>query len=359
MKKFTIIFILFFQLLNSYSQEKGKFVIFENSENWKREVIKFPIDWVPKLNLTGFEELLFSPNWKDSKSSDFWSLVMGWKVKATSQLTLKEIEYNLNSYFDGLMKPNHWAKKFPEPKIYLRNNKNGFYGTMTVFDGFHSGKLLILNILGEQIFDKKQKKSIITFRLSPKKYQHKIWETLNSFKLKRSEFDLINLNSTWGKEVIRFPARNLNYIGVGEVRFPPKGWINPKHNFFWSYTYAWNINLNKRINSKTLVSNLKSYFNSLNRVDINDKYDLRKTTAIVIEKKRIKNFTFFEGEVEIYDRFATKKRLILNTKITSHYCKKENKTIIHFKFSPKEFSHKTWETLDKIELIKGICKEKK
>lgn len=48
----------------------------------------------------------------------------------------------------------------------------------------------------------------------------------------KNEFSLIKLDSTWGQEVLRFPARNMNYIGVGEVRFPPKGWIKPEHTFF-------------------------------------------------------------------------------------------------------------------------------
>ena len=44
----------------------------------------------------------------------------------------------------------------------------------------------------------------------------------------KSEFKLIALDSTWGQEVIRFPARHMDYIGVGEIRFPPKrSWIKP------------------------------------------------------------------------------------------------------------------------------------
>ena len=50
----------------------------------------------------------------------------------------------------------------------------------------------------------------------------------------KNEFNLIKLDTAWGQEVLRFPARNMNYKGVGEVRFPPKGWINPKHPNFWS-----------------------------------------------------------------------------------------------------------------------------
>ena len=164
----------------------------------------------------------------------------------------------------------------------------------------------------------------------------------------KNEFNLIKLDSTWGQEVLRFPARDMDYIGVGEVRFPPKGWINPKHPFYWSYTYAWSINVNRRIDTEELEIDLVKYFNSLNKVDENEN---RRTTATVIKKKRKRKTTFFEGKVYTYDRFATNKRFILNVKIESHYSKKEKKTVILFTFSPKEFTHEVWGTLNEIELL--------
>lgn len=179
-----------------------------------------------------------------------------------------------------------------------------------------------------------------------------IFFTVISFSQK-NEFNLIQLDSTWGQEVLRFPARNMNYIGVGEVRFPPKGWIKPEHKNFWSYTYAWKINVNRKIKAKELTSNLVKYFNSLNNIDMKDVDNLKYTTAKVTKIKRKKTITFFKGIVTIYDRFATNKMLVLNVKIESNFIEKSQKTVLLFKFSPKDFHHKTWEMLDKIELIKN------
>ena len=356
MKKLAATFLLFFFIFSGFSQKKKDSIIFKNSKNWNREIIKFPIDWAPKLKLTGFEELLFAPNWKDSKSDDFWSLLIGWKVNTSSSLSLKVIENNLHGYFDGLMKPNHWAKEFPAPIIHLRKNKDGFYGTMVFFDGFHTGKLMMVNILGEQKFHKKYNKSIITFRLSPKKFKHKIWQSLTDIKIKRDEFSLIALNSTWGQEVLRFPARHMDYTGVGEVRFPPKrGWIQPKNDFFWSYTYAWSINVNIEILKKELEIDLVKYFNSLNRIDMNATTDEKYSYAKVTKIKKEESITYFKGSVKIFDRFATKKMIILNILIESNYCKNKKKTILLFKFSPKDFNHTTWKTLNKIKLLDNLC----
>lgn len=181
-----------------------------------------------------------------------------------------------------------------------------------------------------------------------------VFSSINIFSQK-NEFNLIALDSTWGQEVLRFPARNMNYLGVGEVRFPPKGWIKPKHDFFWSYTYAWSINVNRKIPEKELELDLVKYFNSLNRVDMNATADSRYTSAKVIKIKKEKTTTFFEGSVKIFDRFATNKKLMLNVRIKSHFCKKKKKTLLLFKFSPKEFNHKVWETLNEIKLHSHLC----
>jgi hypothetical protein len=171
----------------------------------------------------------------------------------------------------------------------------------------------------------------------------------------KNEFNLIKLDSTWGQEVLRFPARSMDYIGVGEVRFPPKGWRQPKHNFFWSYMYAWSINVNRKITEEELVLDLVKYFNSLNKVDMNATTDNRYSSAKVIKTKKEKATTFFKGSVKIFDRFATNKMITLNVLIESYYCKKEERTVLFFKFSPKEFTHKTWETLKKVKLLKTVC----
>ncbi|OSY88543.1 hypothetical protein WH52_07290 [Tenacibaculum holothuriorum] len=355
MKNAITIVLVFFLISSMFSQEKEELVIFKNSKNWKREIIKFPIDWAPKLTITGFEELLFSPKWKDNKSDDFWSLLIGWKVNTAFALSLRDIEHNLHSYFDGLMKPNHWAQKFPQPIIHLRKNTFGFYGTMTFFDGFHTGKVITVNILGEQKFDKRFHKSIITFRLSPKSFHHRIWKNLTSIKLKKDKFNLIDLDSTWGKEALRFPARNMNYRGTGEVRFPPKGWIKPKHDNFWSYTYAWSINIDREIPEKELEIDLVKYFNSLNRINMNDVENKHYSSATVTKTKQNKSTIFYKGKVNIYDRFATKKMIALNILIESYYCKEKQKTVILFKFSPKDFNHKTWGMLGKIKLHTDSC----
>lgn len=171
-----------------------------------------------------------------------------------------------------------------------------------------------------------------------------------------NEFNLIKLDSTWGKEVIRFPGREINYVGVGEIRFPPKGWRQPEHTFFWSYTYAWSINLSRKIPAIELASDLEKYFNSLNNIALEDVNNSNLAKATITKTKIKKSITFYEGKVATFDRFATNKRFVLNVKIESRFCKKTQKTVILFKFSPKGFTNEVWETLNGIVLLDTICK---
>ncbi|WP_299715507.1 hypothetical protein [uncultured Tenacibaculum sp.] len=358
MKKVFLTSLLLFQITSVFPQDKNELQIFENKNNWKKEVIKFPIEWAPKFKLTGFEELLFSPNWNKPKNHQFWSLVIGWKIDSKNPISLEEITTNFKGYFDGLMKPNHWAKDFPDPQVSLKNSKKGFIGSMTFFDGFHTGKIINVNIKGNQFFDPYLKQSIITFRISPKEYGNPIWDYLNEIKVKNNNTSIIKLDDSWGKEVFKFPipfANNINYKGIAEVRFPPKGWRNPKHENFWSYVYAWHIDLDQKITKEELKTSLQQYFDGLNNIENNKHLSIYKAVVYLQNKGTSKNSTLYKGEINTYDRFATNTGLKLNVIIESTYCEISKKNLLLFKFSPKTFTHETWQMLDKINPAKNLC----
>ncbi|CAM1342004.1 hypothetical protein [Tenacibaculum aestuarii] len=178
----------------------------------------------------------------------------------------------------------------------------------------------------------------------------------NLYSQKPEEVNLLKLDNTWTKEVFPFPisfAQNINYDGMAEVRFPPKGWSDPKHQNFWSYTYVWNINHTEEITAKELANNLEKYFDGLNRVDGKNKYKKATATILKIDKKA--TTSFFKGRIRTFDRFATNKKISLNVLIESTYCKENKKTVLVFKFSPKKFTHKTWKMLKRIELVNNYC----
>lgn len=175
---------------------------------------------------------------------------------------------------------------------------------------------------------------------------------VTAFLAQENKAALIALDSTWKKEIFPFPisfAPQLPYVGFEEARFPPKGWLDENHPNFWSYTFAWKIDAVDNLNAKKLSENLKVYFDGLsNNKDF-------KTSASIKKIKSANNIIDFKGSVTIYDRFTTNKSLTLNILIEKSFCKETEKSILLFKFSPKDFDHKTWQLLQKIELSSNVC----
>ncbi len=190
LKSFLIIIVLSMSVVVN-AQEKDQFSIIKADTTWGKEIIKFPIDWAPKIVYKGFEELRFAPEWSNNDHEEFWTLVMSWSVETTKEIPLKELEFNLNHYFDMLMKPNHWAEEFPEPELLLSNlemTQNGtqFKGKMTFFDGFHTGEIITTYILGSQTLCETTGKSFVIFKFSTKDFTQPIWGTLDQINLKEA-----------------------------------------------------------------------------------------------------------------------------------------------------------------------------
>lgn len=179
---FVILAICGLQL--SYCQDQ---YLVKADSTWGKEIIKFPIDWAPKLSIQGYEELTFAPQWQNKNHENYWSLIMLWNIKTDKALPRYEIEYNLLHYFDYLMKPNHWAQEFPLPELNITDgsaqNSNAFNAQLSFFDGFYTGKVITTNITVSQKFYAETKKAIIVIKISPQPYSASIWKTLNALPI--------------------------------------------------------------------------------------------------------------------------------------------------------------------------------
>jgi hypothetical protein len=82
-------------------QETHELSILKSDTTWQKEIITFPIDWAPGMTIKGFEDLRFAPEWDQSESEQFWSLVLAWKVETEHVLTKTVIINNMDAYFNG------------------------------------------------------------------------------------------------------------------------------------------------------------------------------------------------------------------------------------------------------------------
>lgn len=185
--------------------------------------------------------------------------------------------------------------------------------------------------------------------------------SIYSFGQQKEEINLIQADSTWSKEIIQIPfwfAPEINFNGHEDIRFA-KGWEKIDSTGFWTYVFAWEINLKTKPTTKFFEDNLKLYFDGLMKVVNEDTLlIIPKTKALFIRKEQKKEITTFTGILEIYDAFTTKKMIKLNVTIESYYCKKTKKFIPLFRFSPKDFKHEAWEMLNQVTLRPNICNDK-
>lgn len=174
----------------------------------------------------------------------------------------------------------------------------------------------------------------------------------------KEDINLIDIDSTWGKEIIKVPfwfAPKISYQGFEDIRFA-KGWENINSNGFWTLVFAWDINLKTKPTQQFFEENLKLYFDGLMKVvNENEKLKIPKTEANFKKTKSNKGVEYFKGVVKTYDAFTTKKIILLNVTIESYYCKKMKRYMPLFRFSPRDYNHKAWKMLKQAKLKTNIC----
>lgn len=168
-------------------------------------------------------------------------------------------------------------------------------------------------------------------------------------------------NDTWGQEFFKFPLRfasNIAFEGMEDARFP-KGWGDVNSHEFWSYVFAWKINVDKPLTETDMETNLQYYFDGLLTIDLSrtDLTDLQKTNAIFIQKETSSEDLLYTGKIKTYDTRFTKKPMTLHVRAEQHYCQQTKETIILFRFSPKGFEHKIWGKLAEVTLRHDMCNE--
>lgn len=64
---------------------------------------------------------------------------------------------------------------------------------------------------------------------------------------------------------------------------------------------------------------------------------------------------FYKGSIYLFEGRYTQKMMTLYMQAEQHYCKKEDKAIIVFRFSPQLFEEAIWKSLKKVKLSNPIC----
>lgn len=166
--------------------------------------------------------------------------------------------------------------------------------------------------------------------------------------------DLLKTEDTWGKELFAIPlhfAKDIELKGFEDARFP-KGWNDTKSLYFWTYAFAWKVNINDTLKVSEVEEYIKKYYDGLLE-GVNKEKDLvLPETTVEITKN---NDGDFVGKTTIYDTFITRKPLVLYFHIEQKLCAKNNKSILVFRISPKKMNHSVWSDLKAIKIVEHSC----
>lgn len=267
------------------------------------------------------------------------------KAKEASEYRLDESEMNRFGY-EFLQ-----TERTEEALTVLKLNVEAFPNSFNTYDSY--GEILMMR--GDKAGAIKNYKRSLA--LNPKNENGiQMLEKLG-VEVDRDKLFLLKTEKTWGKEIFTFPlnfAGEIPYAGIEEAHFP-KGWRDIDSPEFWSYAFAWKVDLRSTLTKKELETNLQRYFDGLMNV-VNKNQDLVLPKSIAkVEQEEVKGASQFIGTIDVFDAFVTNKAMTLNLVVQQEYCEEEQQSILVFKFSPKGFQHDIWQTLEEIKLRDDFC----
>ncbi len=181
---------------------------------------------------------------------------------------------------------------------------------------------------------------------------------INAYAQENEELDILEADSTWLKEIIKFPfgfAPEINLKGYEDLRFA-KDWSKPERQEFFTYAFVWNTNLTEAPTVNMLESNMRLYYDGLMTAVNKDKdFTIPKSTILFVKSEENNDEARFVGKMKVYDSFFTKKTITLHVKVDSFYCESQKRYLVFFRVSSKAFENSIWDKLKTVKLSSDAC----
>jgi hypothetical protein len=185
-KIFLLLLILIIQ--PGYSQQSD--YSWPLPEKWTREIIPFPVNFAPRLDYRGIEEVHFMPGWRgtDSLPNQWWSYTFIWFLDSVIIFDADKLKRDLTIYFEGLQRE---VRKKPvdsyrlnvttevRVKRHSKKDPGNFSGNAKILDVFSSDEPVKLNMKISFFTSSHLKKTIVFFELSPKRFHDLVWHELD------------------------------------------------------------------------------------------------------------------------------------------------------------------------------------
>ena len=187
MKNTLIIFALFLYSITTVAQEEKSLNILDADSTWIKEIIEFPIGFAQDIKYEGFEDLRFPPGWSKEDGPNFWSYVWAWSINNIEEVTIDELERNIQYYFDGLLGLDFY-KIDDKPlrktnAVFIKKDNSHYIGKVKTHDTRYTKKPMTLYVQVESHYNKEESNTVLLFRFSPKKFQDDVWSLLKTVKV--------------------------------------------------------------------------------------------------------------------------------------------------------------------------------
>lgn len=157
----------------------------EAPDDWRGEVIPFPLGFAPEIPLKGLEELRFAPGMFKAEQPDYFSYTFLWWLEGKPTLSTTDLEAHLMAYYVGLYKAvsKKAEKKTDHFKVSVSQGKGGTYtGTIDWVDPFVTEKPLKLHMKIRRWRCEAQEREALFFELSPQPTSHEVWQVMGAQK---------------------------------------------------------------------------------------------------------------------------------------------------------------------------------
>ncbi len=189
MDKQALLLIFCLTLLSTTALSDEPSSLFKNPpDGWRTEVITFPLEFAPDIELTGIEELLFSPGMFDADSETYFTYAFIWWIDGNNKFPDKIMQQHLLSYFRGLYQAvSKQQQETSQFSVSLEGvlkpidppaDAAFYYGQVDWIDPFVTEEKLLLNFTAQHRFCPKHNRTLVLFELTPQPKNHSNWQTL-------------------------------------------------------------------------------------------------------------------------------------------------------------------------------------
>jgi hypothetical protein len=158
-------------------------------KGWDVERFLIPIAFAPQIPYKGVEDIRFAPGWAKVKTDEYWTYAFLWYLDSATETNAIIVANNLKAYYTGLVGINIRQRKIPDNKLVTvktiikkvktdKGDLKTFRGTIYMLD-YMEQKPITLNCIVHLKSCAGKDKTFIFNEISPKPYNHPVWQSLN------------------------------------------------------------------------------------------------------------------------------------------------------------------------------------